>query len=107
MRQITIGIADAHADRVTAFEHRILTILEAAKANRTALNTRLIALKAFDYEPPIGAIVATRIALRQLEWQRIIRRVVQGEGPGQSIWALRTIFISESADGKRRAFFSC
>lgn len=106
MREITTGIADAPADRVTSFEHRIFQVLEKAKARGTHLNTRLVALKAFDYSPPMGATVATRQALRSLEWRRIIRRVVQGEGRGQSIWALRAIFISESEDGKRRTLFS-
>lgn len=107
MRRITTGIAEAHAGLVTPFQHRILTVIENAMAANDAINTRLIALKAFNYSPPMGATVATRQALRSLEWCRIIKRVVQGEGPGQSAWALRTLFVSESEDGSRRALFVC
>ena len=59
MRQITTGIADAHKDKVTPFEHRVLMILETAKSQGTHLNTRLVTLRAFDCKPPLGAIGAT------------------------------------------------
>lgn len=107
MRRITSGIAEAHAGLVSAFQLRVLEAVEDAAATGDAINTRLVTLKAFNYNPPMGATIAVRQALRSLERSRIVKRVVDGAGPGQSIWTLRAIFISESEDGTRGRLFSC
>lgn len=86
-------------------EQRIHEALERATARGTALSTRLVAKRAFHPGTSRTEIVATRQALRSLEWKGFARRIFQGEGPGESVWTHVPLFVSEGADG-RRAYFA-
>lgn len=105
MRAIT---ARELADLISATEiqARVICTLEHADKRGSHLNTRLVATRAFPDDASGAAIVATRAALRSLERRGIVRRLVQGEGRGQSIWALVPAYVSEGSNGRRSLFFN-
>ena len=87
-------------------EARIIRALDVADRRGSHLNTRLIAARVLPDHPAAEAIVATRAALRRLERQGVVRRLVHGEGQGQSIWCLVPAYVSEGVNGRRSLFFS-